>query len=132
MAVEPKKALVDAWKSAGVGDGALYGEMSLGFAASEAEGLQLAHRYMRFGALGWEVLSELPGVKAFEDATQFVKAEDLESQIPHGPSVEPYIETVGKWLKAGFDHIVLLSIGPDQESFIRFFKESLGPRLRAL
>jgi hypothetical protein len=46
--------------------------------------------------------------------------------------VEPYIANVKKWLDAGFDHIVLLSVGPDQESFIRFFGETLAPRLRAL
>lgn len=106
--------------------------MSLGFAKSEAEGLKLAHEYMRFGALGWEVLTELPGVKALEEATKFVKPEDLKGDIPHGPAVDPYVENAKKWLKAGFDHIVLLAIGPDQEAFIRFFKESLGPRLRDL
>jgi G6PDH family F420-dependent oxidoreductase len=132
MAVEPKKALIDEWKSAGKGTGARYGEMSLGFAKSEAEGLKLAHEYMRFGALGWEVLTELPSVKALEEATKFVKPEDLKGDIPHGPAVDPYVENAKKWLKAGFDHIVLLAIGPDQEAFIRFFKESLGPRLRDL
>jgi hypothetical protein len=39
---------------------------------------------------------------------------------------------VRKWLKAGLDHIVLLSIGPDQAPFIRFFKDSLGPKLRPI
>ena len=96
------------------------------------EGLALAHKYSRFGALGWEVLAELPSVRAFETATQFVRAQDLQKQLPHGPAVEPYIESVKRWLDAGFDHIVLLSVGPDQESFIRFFAQSLAPRLRKL
>jgi G6PDH family F420-dependent oxidoreductase len=132
MAVEPSADIVKEWKSAGEGVGARYGEMSLGYAKTDDEGLQLAHKYSRFGALGWDVLSELPSVKAFEDATQFVKPEDLKASIPHGPSVEPYVATVKKWVEAGFDHIVLLSVGPDQESFIRFFAESLAPKLRGL
>jgi len=131
MAVEPNRKLIEDWKSTG-GVGARYGEMALGYARSEEEGLALAHKYSRFGALGWEVLAELPSVRAFETATQFVRAQDLQKQIPHGPAVEPYIESVKRWLDAGFDHIVLLSVGPDQESFIRFFAQSLAPRLRKL
>jgi G6PDH family F420-dependent oxidoreductase len=132
MAVEPKRDIVEDWKSAGNGDGARYGEMALGYAKSNDEGLTLAHKYSRFGVLGWDVLAELPSIKSFEDATQFVKPADLQEQVPHGPSVEPYVAAVKKWLDAGFDHIVLLSVGPDQESFIRFFAETLAPRLRAL
>jgi G6PDH family F420-dependent oxidoreductase len=130
MAVEPKRDLVQQWKSAG-GKGSSYGELAFGYAKSKEEGLNLAHKYSRFGALGWSVLSELPGVAAFEEATQFIKPEDLRDSIPHGPDVEPYAQAVKKFTDAGFDHVVLLSVGPDQESFIRFFKEQLGPRLRS-
>ena len=89
MAVEPNKQLIDDWKSAGNGEGARYGEMALAYANSEDQGLKLAHEYSRFGVLGWDVLAELPNVRAFEDATQFVKPDDLKDQIPHCPSVEP-------------------------------------------
>ena len=130
MAVEPKRELVQQWKSAG-GKGSSYGELAFGYAKSKEEGLKLAHKYSRFGALGWSVLSELPGVAAFEEATQFIKPEDLRDSIPHGPDVDPYVQAVKKFTDAGFDHVVLLSVGPDQESFIRFFKEQLGPRLRS-
>jgi hypothetical protein len=50
-----------------------YGEVALGYAATKKAGLALVHEYSRFGALGWSVLSELPGVSAFEDATRFRK-----------------------------------------------------------
>ena len=131
MAVEPKRELVQEWKSAG-GRGACYGELALGYAKSKDEGLKLAHKYSRFGALGWNVLVELPGVAAFEEATQYIKPEDLRDSVPHGPDVDTYVQAVKKFTDAGFDHVVLLGVGPDQESFIRFFQEQLGPRLRAL
>lgn len=131
MAVEPKRELVQAWESAG-GKGARYGELALGYASSKEEGLKLAHKYSRFGALGWNVLVELPGVAAFEEATRYIKPDDLRESVPHGPDVDTYVEAVKKFTDAGFDHVVLLSVGPDQESFIRFFQEKLGPRLRSL
>jgi G6PDH family F420-dependent oxidoreductase len=132
MAVEPKRSIVDDWKAAGDGKGARYGEMALGYASSSKEGLALAHKYSRFGALGWKVLAELPSVAAFEDATRFIKPADLQSEIPHGPDVETYVEAVKKFTDAGFDHVALLSVGPDQEAFIRFYEEQLGPRLQSL
>jgi G6PDH family F420-dependent oxidoreductase len=130
MAVEPKAEIVEEWRSAG-GSGPRYGELALGYAKSKDEGLKLAHKYSRFGALGWSVLSELPSVAAFEAATQFVKPEDLQDSVPHGPDVDTYVKAVKKFTDADFDHVVLQAIGPDQESFLRFFKEKLGPQLRS-
>jgi len=129
MAVEPKADIVEEWRSAG-GGGPRYGELALGYAKSKDEGLQLAHKYSRFGALGWNVLSELPSVAAFEEATQFVKPEDLRDSVPHGPDVDTYVKAINKFTDADFDHVVLQAIGPDQKSFFRFFKEQLGPQLR--
>lgn len=132
MAVEPERSLIKDWKAAGGGDGARYIELSFAYAPSEQEGLEIAHRYLRFGALGWEVLAELPGVKGFEGATQHIKPEDLKDSIPHGPDPEPYIEHVKQAIDAGFDHIVLMGAGPDQAGFIRFFEQTLAPELRGL
>jgi len=30
---------------------------------------------------------------------------------------------------AGFDHLILLGIGPDQDAFIKFWEKELSPRL---
>ena len=132
MAVEPKRELVDDWRKAGGGDGPRYGEMSLGYATSKRRGLELVHRYMRFGAFDWSVLAELPNVGAFEAASKYVKPKDLQDEIPHGPDVEPYVESVREFVDAGFDHVVLLAVGDEQEKFIRFFERELRDALRAL
>jgi hypothetical protein len=46
--------------------------------------------------------------------------------------VETYVEAARKFVDAGFDRIVLLAVGPDQEAFIRFFEAKLGDELRSL
>ena len=131
MTVDADPGPVKIWRNAG-GEGARYIEVTCGYAQSEEEGLQIAHKYMRFGALGWEVAAELPGVKGFESATKYVQPEHLKDSIPHGPDPQPYIQTVQKAIDAGFDHVVLLGAGPDQAGFIRFFERTLAPELRAL
>jgi G6PDH family F420-dependent oxidoreductase len=132
MAVEAKRELVEQWQQAGGGQGPCYGELGLGYARSRQAGLELAHKYMRFGALGWNVLAELPNVSSFEEATRFVKPDDLRDEVPHGPDVDTYVEAVKKFVDAGFDHIALLAFGDDQETFIEFFEAKLADRLRAL
>ena len=132
MAVEARRELVDDWRRAGGGDGPRYGEMSLGYARSKRAGLELVHRCMKFGAFDWSVLAELPNVGSFEAASKYVRPEDLEDEIPHGPDLEPYVESVRKFVDAGFDRVALLAVGEDQEGFIRFFERELADALRAL
>ena len=35
-----------------------------------------------------------------------------------------------KYAKAGFDHLILTQIGPEQDAFFDFFERELAPRLR--
>lgn len=132
MAVEAEPSVIKSWQKAGGGAGGRYLELSFAYARTEKEGLELAHKYSRFGALGWEVAAELPGVKAFEGATKYIKPEDLKDSIPHGPDPEPYVKAARKALEAGFDHLVLMGVGPDQAGFIRFFEQTLAPEMRNL
>lgn len=103
--------------------------MSLAYASSLEEGRRLAHERFRFSAFDWSVNSEIPAVSGFEAASEYVKPEDLTDKIPAGPDPEVHLEAIRKYLDAGFDHVVLTGIGPDQEGFARFFKEKLRPRL---
>ena len=59
-----------------------------------------------------------------------VKPEDLGS-IPMGPDVEPYLEAIAAYERAGYDHVTLHQVGDDQESFMAFVVRSLVPELRA-
>lgn len=110
-------------------DGPRYVEVALAYAKSEEEGRKVAHERFRFSAFDWSVNSEIPTVEGFETATQFVRPDDLADTIPAGPDADKHLEAIQKALDAGFDHIVLTGIGPDQAGFQRFFEESLLPRL---
>jgi G6PDH family F420-dependent oxidoreductase len=132
MTTEPKPELVRDFRSRGDGERPCYSEIALAYADSEQAGLALAHERFRFAALGWAVMSELPSVRGFEAASQFVKPADLASQIPAGPDVERHLAAIRKYVDAGYDHVVLIGIGPDQEKFIDFFEHKLRPRLSEL
>jgi hypothetical protein len=74
-------------------------------------------------------MAELPNVGNFEAASHFVRVEDIQDRVPCGPYVERYTARIKQALDAGFDHIVIIAAGPDQEGFFSFWQEELQPAL---
>jgi G6PDH family F420-dependent oxidoreductase len=132
MATEPNAKLPKGFKSQRGKIGPAYSEVVLAYAPSEKAGLEMARERFRFSAMAWSVNSELPHVASFEAATKFIRSEDLAETIPAGPDVERHVAAVKKHIDAGFDHVVLVGVGPDQDAFVKFFKEELHPRLKKL
>jgi G6PDH family F420-dependent oxidoreductase len=126
MAAETSAELVAAYRKAG-GEGSRYVEIGMCWAESEAAALRTMHRYARWSGLGWEVLPELATPKAFAAATKSVRPEDLAEDTPHGPDPAKFVDAISKAVDAGFDHLVLHQIGPEQAGFLRFFEQELRP-----
>jgi G6PDH family F420-dependent oxidoreductase len=128
ITTEPRRELVDAFAEAG-GEGPRYAEVSLCWAPREEQAREVAHRYARWSGLGWNVLPELPDPPAFEAASRSVRPEDLDESVALGPDVERHVERIRPYVEAGFDHLVLVQIGPEQQGFFDFFERELGPAL---
>lgn len=126
---ESESRLVDAYREAG-GEGPRYCEIALACADSEKEAHRLLREYYRWSAFDWHVLPELPTPAAFDAASGHVRGEDLAEATPAGPDPERHLEAIREGVEAGYDHVVLNPIGPDQETFFRFFEKELSPRLR--
>ncbi len=129
IATEPKPELVEAYRGAG-GKGPCYAEVSVCFAASEEEGLKTARHYSRWALTGWKVMAELPSTEAFAAATEHVAPEMMAQNVAAGPDPSRHLEVLEKFRKAGFDHLILSQIGPDQAGFLDFFQRALAPTLR--
>jgi G6PDH family F420-dependent oxidoreductase len=131
FATEPKPELVKEWSKAG-GKGARYAEIALSWARDEKEAVRVAHERFSFGSLGWHVMPELPTPASFEGAVASVRPEDVAEKVACGPDPEKHVASIKKYVDAGFDHLVLVGVGPDQEGFMRFWKDELEPRVRKL
>ena len=75
---------------------------------------------------------DLPTWTHFEQAAQLVSEDDATKSVPCGPDVEPVIESVRKFVDAGYDHLYFHQIGPDQAGFFRFWNHRLHPALERL
>jgi G6PDH family F420-dependent oxidoreductase len=129
IVTEPRRDLVEAFAAAG-GSGPRYAEVALCFAAQEETARKTAYHYFRWSATGWPVMAELPDTTAFAAASKHISPEAVGQLIPCGPSPERHLEAINRYLAAGYDHIILVQIGPDQDPFIDFFRRELAPALR--
>jgi hypothetical protein len=68
----------------------------------------------------------------FEAATASIGPAQVRQQLACGPDVKRHLQVAQQFVDAGFDHLVTLNAGPDQDGFIDFFANELAAPLRAL
>jgi hypothetical protein len=75
-------------------------------------------------------MSELPDTGGFAAASRHVSLETIAQAVSCGPSPDQHLAAIGRYVQAGYDHIILVQIGPDQDAFIDLFERELAPALR--
>jgi len=58
-----------------------------------------------------------------------VTDDKLAEEIICGPDAENYLTRAREYVKAGFTHVWLHQVGPDQEGFFRFHEREVLPKL---
>jgi G6PDH family F420-dependent oxidoreductase len=128
IATEPRTDLVEAYVSGG-GAGPRYAEVALCCAERQDEAVKTAHRYFRWALSGWPVMAELPDTSAFAAASNHVSPDAVEQAVSCGPSPDRHLSAIGRYIEAGYDHIILLQVGPDQDYFFDLFERELAQAL---
>ncbi len=132
IAIEPDPGLGTSFDAAGGTGKARIGQLAVSFDPDQAAAVARAREQFRWFAGGWKVNSELPGPSAFDAASQFVRDEDIEQQIPCGDDVDRVVEAVKEFADAGFTHVALVQIGGDrQQPFIDWARKGLLDALRS-
>jgi G6PDH family F420-dependent oxidoreductase len=129
VVTEPRTDLIEAFVTGG-GSGPRYAEVAMCYTERDEDARQTAHHYFRWSVTGWPVQAELPDPEGFAAATKHVLPEALGQLISCGPSLDRHLEAVDRYVQAGYDHIILLQVGPDQDSFFDLFERELAPALR--
>jgi G6PDH family F420-dependent oxidoreductase len=126
----PDKELVQQFRSA-AGDKPALAMVKLCWHEDEQEARKLVHHLWPNHGLPGELAQELKTPAHFEQACQLVDEDSAVGSLPCGPDPEKAAEYVRHYVDAGFTEIYVQQIGPDQEGFLRFWTDELGPRLGA-
>jgi G6PDH family F420-dependent oxidoreductase len=132
IASSPDPSLAEKFRGAGGGDKPRYAQITGCYAEDEGQAIRTAHTMWRYAVPGWKVMAELPNPANFEAATRTVRLEDVAEMVPCGPDVERHQQAIQKAVDAGFDHVAVVQMGPDQKGFCDFWQSRLRPRLQSL
>jgi hypothetical protein len=75
-------------------------------------------------------MAELPDTDSFAAASRHVSPETVAQVVSCGPSPERHLEAINRYVQAGYDHIILVQVGPHQGEFLDFFERKLASALR--
>lgn len=126
ISTSPDAAVRKAYERAG-GQGPRFGQVGLCWADSEEEARRTAHTWWPNGALHGAASQELPNPKDFEDLAKGITEDQVAAAMPCGPDPEPVIEAIRDHEAAGYDHVYLHQVGPDQVAFIDWAKREILP-----
>jgi G6PDH family F420-dependent oxidoreductase len=125
VAVAPEAELVQKFEQAGGKGKPRYGHLTVCWAESEEEAKRVAHENWPNAAIEGPLSQELALPAHFESAAEMVEPDDLAEALPLGPEPQRYLEQINAFEDAGFDHVYIHQVGPDQEGFIGFAQREL-------
>jgi G6PDH family F420-dependent oxidoreductase len=106
-----------------------YGQLDVCYADSEEQGLKTALEIWPNSAMGGSLGQELAITEHYEAVAELVTEEQIGESVICGPDADKHLEAIREYEQAGFTHVFVHQIGPDQESFIRFYADEVLPKL---
>jgi coenzyme F420-dependent glucose-6-phosphate dehydrogenase len=125
----PERSIIDAFGEAG-GDGPRIGQVTVCWAATEAEARRTAREWWPTVAIHGEASQDLPSPAHFEQLTKSVTEDQVAAVVPCGPDAARHMAKIAEYVDAGYDHVYIHQIGPDQAGFIKFAEGELLPALK--
>jgi coenzyme F420-dependent glucose-6-phosphate dehydrogenase len=129
ISTSPEEEVVQAFEAAGGAEMPKYGEVSVCWAEDEDDARRTALAHWPTAAIEGELLVELPLPRHFEQAASMVDEDAVDEKVVCGPDAERHLDAIRKYAAAGYDHVWIHQIGPDQEGFFHFYQREVLPKV---
>ena len=129
VSVAPQGEVVRTFDENGGAGKPRYAEVQVCWAQDEAEARSIAYEWWPNVGIKGQLSQELPLPAHFDQAAEMVTEEDVAQSVSCGPDPDVHIEGLKKFAEAGFDHLAVHQIGPEQEGFFDFYEKRVLPRL---
>ncbi|HXS33876.1 MAG TPA: TIGR03557 family F420-dependent LLM class oxidoreductase [Solirubrobacterales bacterium] len=107
-----------------------FGQLHVCWSEDEQEAKKLALKQWPNGAISGSYFLELPLPAHFEEAAAVLDIDDIGENIVCGPDPERHRNAIQEYVDAGYDHVYIHQIGPDQEGFFGFYEREVLPGFR--
>jgi G6PDH family F420-dependent oxidoreductase len=129
ITTSPDEDLKGEFDNAGGKGKPCYGQLDVCYAETEGQGRKTAHEIWPNSAMGGALGQELAITSHYEAVAELVTEEQVGEAVVCGPDPERHLEAIREYDQAGFTHVFVHQIGPDQEGFLRFYAEQILPKL---
>jgi G6PDH family F420-dependent oxidoreductase len=126
VSTKPDDTIIRAFTAAG-GHGPKLAQVKVVWGQKQSDAEDLAFERWPTSGLEGELSQELPTPKHFEQAAAPLHKEDVVKSFACGPDPERHLESIQKYVDAGYDQIYVTQVGPDQEGFLRFYEREILP-----
>jgi G6PDH family F420-dependent oxidoreductase len=131
IGTDPSRELVAGFERAGGGRKPRYAELTVCWNRSEAAARRTAKEVWPTAAMESSLSWELPLPAHFEAVAELVTEDGVAESIVCGPDPGRHLAAIARYADAGYDHICIHQVGPDQAGFMRFYEREILPKLRA-
>jgi G6PDH family F420-dependent oxidoreductase len=125
---EPDRKLLDRFQSSGGGGKPTYVEHTVCWASNEAKARRMAREMWSLVCIPGPLFTELARPMQFEAALASVTEKQIAEAVVCGPDPARHVDALRKAARAGYTHICVHQIGPEQEAFIDFYETEVLPR----
>jgi G6PDH family F420-dependent oxidoreductase len=129
VGTSPVAETIEQFRSEGGAGKPTYGQIHVCWARSEEQAVRTALEWWPNGAVSGSHFLELPLPSHFEEAAELVDEDDIAESVVCGPDASRHLEAIREFAEAGYDHVYVHQIGPDQDGFFDFYAREVLPAL---
>jgi G6PDH family F420-dependent oxidoreductase len=126
----PDKDLVSLFKDQSGGKPAQAG-FKVSWAATEDEGVDIAHHLWANSGVPGELAQVLPSPKHFEQVSALVTKDMTRGSVVCGPDVERHVDAFAPYAEAGYDEVYVSNMGPNYATMLKVYGEKVLPAVRS-
>lgn len=129
ISVAPDRELKRTFEKAGGRGKPAYIEITVCVDDDEARARKTAHEIWSLAALPGTLMTELALPSDYEAAFEPISEDAVAEQVVCGADPEKHVAKIEEARDAGFEHVCVHQVGPDQERFFAFYASEVMPRL---
>jgi coenzyme F420-dependent glucose-6-phosphate dehydrogenase len=129
IGVAPDKEIIAGYEAAGGRGQPKYGEVQVCYHEDDARGRAIAAEWWPNAAMGGQLGQDLALPSHYEAVAELVSEEKVAETVACGSDPKAHLAAIEKFIDAGYDHVTIHQIGPDQDGFFSFYEKEVLPKL---
>ena len=121
----PDEEILSAFEAAGGADKPRIGQLAVCWAEDEATARKTALDWWPNAAAPGELGQELALPRHFEQVAELISEDDVAAKVVCSPDADAHRAAIQEFADAGYDHVYIHQVGPDQEGFLDFYSRKI-------